>query len=148
MGLVRQLRKYHAYVYQPLQRVLGPLHHIAISNISQVSLTALFMSWLWFIFNTGNITSVGRSKPWQQNRSVLHYLLPDTGEPKSNIEQWYYALKIVERRANVKANFDFTDRAEDAPPPVGRFSNYGSMIAHIREKAYNNWTVYEATDNM
>ena len=108
------------------------------------------MLWLRFVSNKENATSVGKSKPWQQNRSVLlHDLLPDTGEPKSNIEQWYYALNIVERRANVKANFDFTKYEEDASrPPVGKFSNYGSMILHIREKADNNWTSYEATDNM
>jgi hypothetical protein len=103
---------------------------------------------LWFVFNKENITSVGDKKPWEKNRSALHYLLPDTGEPKTPFEQWYYALKIVERRANVKASFDFTKRAKDERPPVGRFSNYRPMIAHIREKAYNNWTVYEATDNM
>jgi hypothetical protein len=94
------------------------------------------MLWLWFVFNKKNIT-IGKDKPWGQNRSAL--------TPKSHHEQWYDALKIVERRANVKTHIDFAKRAG---PPVGRFSEYGSMIEHIREKAYNNWTVYEATDNM
>jgi hypothetical protein len=109
------------------------------------------MLWLWFVFNKENVMLVGRYKPWEQNRSALHDLLPDRGELKSHIERcyydWYYALKIVERRAKVKANFDFTKRTKDSTP-VGRYSNYGPMIAHIREKAYNNWTVYEVTDNM
>jgi hypothetical protein len=95
------------------------------------------MLWLWFVFNKENITSVGKSKPWQQNCSAL--------KPKSYHEQWYNALKILKRRANVKTNFDFT---KCAAPPVGRFSDYGSMIEHIRKKAYNNWIVYEATDTM
>jgi hypothetical protein len=95
------------------------------------------MLWLWFVFNKENITSVGKSKPWQQNRSAL--------KPKSDHEQWYDALKIVERRANVKTNFNFS---KGAAPPLGKWSKYGPMIEHIREKAYNNWTVYEATDTM
>jgi hypothetical protein len=64
-----------------------PLHHILISDISQVSLTALFMLWLWLIFFKENIMSVGRAKPWEKHRSTIYDRLPDTGEPKSNIEQ-------------------------------------------------------------
>jgi hypothetical protein len=94
-----------------------------------------------------SVLTVGKGKPWEQNRYALYYHLEvpaDTGKPKTDMEQWYYTLKIVEKRANVKANFDFIiNKLAQEAPPVGRFSNYRPMLAHIKEKAYHNWTVYE-----
>jgi hypothetical protein len=92
--------------------------------------------------------SIGKSKPWQKNRTALYDLLPDTGEPKTKWEQWYYTLKIVERKANLKANFDFAKQPEDLSPPVGRIPTYYQMMKHVLNKVDNNWTFYEANDKV
>ena len=86
----------------------------------------------------------GRSKPWQQNRSSLF----DTVELSSNnqnshTEQWYRALKIAQLQTGIVLNFDFAKGEIDKAPPVGRFSDYGQMIKHIRVRASQNWTAYE-----
>lgn len=56
---------------------------------------------------------------------------------------WYEALEEIGRYANTTFDFQFAMDKGGNKPPVGRFSDYGQMIKHIKLKAYNNWTHYE-----
>eukprot|EP00339_Tiarina_fusa_P005310 CAMPEP_0117006838 /NCGR_PEP_ID=MMETSP0472-20121206/6933_1 /TAXON_ID=693140 ORGANISM="Tiarina fusus, Strain LIS" /NCGR_SAMPLE_ID=MMETSP0472 /ASSEMBLY_ACC=CAM_ASM_000603 /LENGTH=514 /DNA_ID=CAMNT_0004708437 /DNA_START=125 /DNA_END=1669 /DNA_ORIENTATION=+ len=85
----------------------------------------------------------GRSKPWQQNQSSVFETMSMEGEPILPAEKWYRALAIASKKADVQLNFSFATEGGHGDPPVGRFSDYGTMINHIKAKRANNWTAYE-----
>ena len=58
--------------------------------------------------------------------------------------QWFQALKVASQKANILLNFSFALEKGISMSPVGRFPAYDAMIRHIRKKAENNWTAYEA----
>jgi hypothetical protein len=92
--------------------------------------------------------SIGKAKPWQQNRSTTFETVQLSRKPIDYTEQWYRALKIAELQTGIKLNFDFAKGEIDAAPSVGRFSDYGQMIKHIRAKASRNWTAYRTHEAM
>jgi hypothetical protein len=64
------------------------------------------------------------------------------GEPILATEKWYRALNIASQKASVHLNFSFATESGSGDSPVGRFSDYGSMIKHIKAKEANNWNAY------
>ena len=92
------------------------------------------------------LSFLGRGKPWQKNESsVFESMLSQEAGPSLTVDKWFQVLKTVSHDANIRLNFSFaieTDNSNNAPP-VGRFSDFGTMINHIAAKKAKGWDAYE-----
>ena len=84
----------------------------------------------------------GKSKPWQKNLTTIEKYMSREGVPIKREDKWYHALKTVSQNAKVPLNFSFAVKTGTRDPPIGRFSDFPTMIRHISAKAARNWTAY------